>query len=358
MKRVLVALCMIIWVGLVSAQMRPTTRKGDRLEVQLNYLIDKLPYNLQDMPLNTRRVALFEVKSDISSVYLSKLDLRNSLIQQLINAGVTVVQVPEFEDKITLKVRTTDSTFKIDNRTGVSRLKSDPNKLIKVCENYNVQGLFNCEVYFDSLNGPKMALSLIQPATKSILWMKQVDLRSDVIVNPHHVSVGIGMGLQRIDEVRLAATDSLLETDLSVIPITLSLSYFQIINAARNSEFGLQISLRSIDQTPTKYPNANLGTLGRIYIPSAGIAYQASFLRKNTILPKYWFNFQLGLNYFYYKKSFMGVHQRLGIRLTESLNFDFKLEQTFNNFPSESKDGFYKINLDNLNYGAQITFVF
>ncbi len=193
--RVIFLALFMVWIGVSSAQMRPTTRKGDRLEVQLNYLIDKLPYNLQDMPLNTKRVALFEIKSDINSVYLSKLDLRNSLTQQLINAGLTVVQVPEFEDRITLKVRTTDSSFKIDNRTGVSRLKSDNKKLISVCNDYNVQGLFNCQVYFDSLNGPKMALSLLQPATKSILWMKQVDLRSDVIVNPHHVSFGVAAGL-------------------------------------------------------------------------------------------------------------------------------------------------------------------
>jgi hypothetical protein len=357
MRTIFIALS-LVFLGVSQAQMRPTTRKGDRLEVQLNYLIDKLAFNLQDMPLNIKRVALFEIKSDINSVYLSKLDLRNNLTQQLINAGLTVVQVPEFEDRITLKVRTTDSSFKIDNRSGVSRLKSDNRKLISVCNDYNVQGLFNCQVYFDSLNGPKLALSLLQPASKSILWMKQVDLRSDVIVNPHHVYLGVGMGLQKIDEIRQASNDSLLTNDLTIIPITVSLSYFQTINANRNSEFGLQFSLRSIEQTPTSYTDANLGTLGRITIPSGGIAYQASFLRKNTILPKYWMNFQLGLNYFYYKKSFLGFHQRLGIRLTESLNFDFKLEQSFNNFPSQSKNGLYNINLDNLNYGAQISFIF
>jgi hypothetical protein len=110
------------------------------------------------------------------------------------------------------------------------------------------------------------------------------------------------------------------------------MTYTQVVNANRNSEFGVQLTLRSIDQTPTKYVDQDLGALGRIIVPSGGITYQASFLRKQTILPNYWMYFQLGLNYFYFNQSFLGVHQRLGVRLTESLTFDIKLEQTFNNY--------------------------
>ena len=93
-------------------------------------------------------------------------------------------------------------------------------------------------------------------------------------------------------------------------------------------------------------------------VPSAGITYQASFIRKKTILPKYWMYFQLGLNYFYFNQSFLGVHQRIGVRLTESLTFDIKLEQAFNSYYSKSGNGLYNINFDNLNYGAQISYAF
>lgn len=333
-------------------------RKGDRIEVQLNYLLGKVPYNMQDVPLNTRRIALFDIRSEIPKVYLSMPDLRNQLTQQLMNSGLQVLMVPEFDDRVTLKIRSSDSIFKVDNRSALTRLKSDPKKLIEVCQDYNIQGLFNCNVYYDSLNGPKISMTIVHPANRNILWVKQIDLSSDVIVDPHKFTMGVGMGIQKLNEIKGAPNDTILGSNLSVIPLSLTMTYTQVVNANRNSEFGVQLTLRSIDQTPTKYVDQDLGALGRIIVPSGGITYQASFLRKQTILPNYWMYFQLGLNYFYFNQSFLGVHQRLGVRLTESLTFDIKLEQTFNNYTSRSSNGLYQINLDNLNYGAQISYAF
>lgn len=355
--RVLAIICFLFSFGCLSAQ-KSGTRKGDRIEVQLNYLLGKVPYNMQDVPLNTRRIALFDIRSDIPKVYLSLPDLRNQLIQQLMNSGLQVLMVPEFDDKVTLKIKSSDSIFKVDNRSSLSRLKSDPNKLISVCQAYNIQGLFNCNVYYDSLNGPKISMSIIHPSNRNILWVKQIDLSSDVIVDPHKFVIGAGMGLQKVNEIRGGLNDTLLGSNLNIVPVTLSISYMQVVNSNRSSEFGLQLNIRSIDQTPTKYTEQNLGTLGRVTIPSAGITYQGSFIRKQTILPKYWMYFQLGLNYMYYNNSFLGVHQRIGVRLTESLTFDLKLEQAFNNIDSRSVNGMYKLNLDNLNYGAQISYAF
>jgi hypothetical protein len=201
-------------------------------------------------------------------------------------------------------------------------------------------------------------MTIVHPANRNILWVKQIDLSSDVIVDPHKFTMGVGMGIQKLNEIKGAPNDTILGSNLSVIPVSLTMTYTQVVNANRNSEFGVQLTLRSIDQTPTKYVDQDLGALGRIIVPSGGITYQASFLRKQTILPNYWMYFQLGLNYFYFNQSFLGVHQRLGVRLTESLTFDIKLEQTFNNYTSRSSNGLYQINLDNLNYGAQISYAF
>jgi len=357
LRLVVVFVGAIFALGSLLAQ-KSGTRKGDRIEVQLNYLLGKVPYNMQDVPLNTRRIALFDIRSDIPKVYLSLPDLRNQLIQQLMNSGLQVIMVPEFDDKVTLKIKSSDSIFKVDNRSSLSRLKSDPNKLISVCQAYNIQGLFNCNVYYDSLNGPKISMSIIHPSNRNILWVKQIDLSSDVIVDPHKFVIGAGMGLQKVNEIRDRFNDTLSGSNLNIVPLTLTLSYMEVMNSNRSSEFGIQVNIRSIDQTPTKYKEQQLSNLGRITIPSAGITYQRSFARKKTILPNYWMYFQLGLNYMYYNKSFLGVHQRIGVRLTESLKFDLKLEQAFDNIDSRSGNGMYKLNLDNLNYGAQISYEF
>ena len=359
MKRIIIGILLFLaYMPSMLMSQSQGTRKGDRIEVQLNYLLGKVPYNMQDVPLNTRRIALFDIRSEIPKVYLSMPDLRNQLTQQLMNSGLQVLMVPEFDDRVTLKIRSSDSIFKVDNRSALSRLKGDPKKLIDVCQAYNIQGLFNCNVYYDSLNGPKISMTIVHPANRNILWVKQIDLSSDVIVDPSKFTVGVGMGLQKLNEIRGNPNDTLWGSNLTVVPISLTMTYTQVVNVDRNSEFGLQATIRSIDQTPTKYTDQNLGALGRIIVPSAGITYQASFIRKKTILPKYWMYFQLGLNYFYFNQSFLGVHQRIGVRLTESLTFDIKLEQAFNSYYSKSGNGLYNINFDNLNYGAQISYAF
>jgi hypothetical protein len=257
LRLVVVFVGAIFALGSLLAQ-KSGTRKGDRIEVQLNYLLGKVPYNMQDVPLNTRRIALFDIRSDIPKVYLSLPDLRNQLIQQLMNSGLQVIMVPEFDDKVTLKIKSSDSIFKVDNRSSLSRLKSDPNKLISVCQAYNIQGLFNCNVYYDSLNGPKISMSIIHPSNRNILWVKQIDLSSDVIVDPHKFVIGAGMGLQKVNEIRDRFNDTLSGSNLNIVPLTLTLSYMEVMNSNRSSEFGIQVNIRSIDQTPTKYKEQQL----------------------------------------------------------------------------------------------------
>jgi hypothetical protein len=350
-----VFLIVIISVGAILNSLKAQRGKEARIEHLINAVLSDVSNNLYDLPAGVQRVVLYEVESNIPKVYLRSEDLELQLTSKLTQMGIKVVFLPEFAAKINLKIRSTDSTLIIDNRKPVSRLRSNPVEFNRVCLENNIQGLFRCYLHYDSVNGPKLSMSILHPSSKNLLWMKQIDLSKESIVKQTDFSACFGLGVQNINEIRSGGGDSILGRDMQAIPYFVGITYMQYLNPARSQQLGLGAKLRIVNQTPVSYSDTNLGKLSAAFIPSVGISYKAHFLKKKTVIPSYWMGFQFGLNYFNYNQSFIGLEQLVTFHVSNRMQLGFRLEQTLSEFDSFANDSQYEVKLDNINYALQIS---
>jgi hypothetical protein len=332
------------------------SKKDARIEHLIYAVLDDIPDNLYDLPAGVQRVVLYDVESNLPKVYMRSEDLRVEITQKLTKMGLKVVFLPEFETKINLKIKTTDSTIVIDNRRPLSRVKNNPDKFNQICAENNIQGLFNTYLYYDSVNGPKLTMSILHPGSKNLLWMKKIDLSEDVIINRSEFAVNFGIGIQNVNEI----TDTKnvpITKDLQTIPYMIGAKYSQYLNKKRSQQLGVAAMVRVVDQTPVAYNDTNLGRLSTVIIPSVGIAYKFHFLPKKSVIPNYWMGFQLGLNYFNYNQPFAGMEQVVSLNVSPRMQIGFRVEQTFSEFDSYAND-LYIVKLDNINYALQLSFTF
>lgn len=348
----------LLFSMLLSAQVAAQNNKQPRIEYLINAVLDKITEEVYDMPPGVQRLVMYEVESNIPKVYLSSGDLESQVVRKLTKMGLKVVYLPEFDSKINLKIRTTDSSIIIDNRKPISRLKENPRKFDQVCLENNIQGLFRTYLHYDSINGPRLSMSVLHPSSKNLLWMKQIDLSKESIINQSDLSFCFGLGFQNINEIYVAGEDTAITQNLTAVPYYVGLNYMQYLNQARNQQIGVAAKLRIVDQTPIAYNDTNLGTLTSAWIPSVGIMYNIHFLKKETVIPSYWLDFQFGLNYFNYNKAFMGMEQMLSVHLSNTMRLGLRLEQSFSEFDSYANDSKYIIKLDNINYAAQLSIHF
>jgi len=353
-----ISLVFALFLGLVSNSSFAQIGKEARIEHLINAVLDDIPNKLYDLPAGVQRVVLYEVESNIPKVYLRSEDLELQLTSKLTQMGVKVVFLPEFGSKINLKIRSTDSSIVIDNRKPVSRLKSNPYEFNRVCLENNIQGLFRCYLHYDSVNGPKLSMSILHPSSKNLLWMKQIDLSKESIVKQTDFSFNFGLGFQNINEIREAGGDSALAENLLAVPYFVGINYMQYLNPARSQQLGIGAQMRIVNQTPVSYSDTNLGKMSSAFIPSVGITYKAHFLKKKTVIPSYWMGFQLGLNYFNYNQSFIGLEQLVSFHVSNRMQLGLRLEQTLSEFDSYANDSQYEVKLDNINYALQISIHF
>jgi hypothetical protein len=347
---------LVCLIGFLPSISFSQSKKDARIEHLIYAVLENIPDNLYDLPAGVQRVVLYDVESNLPKVYLRSEDLRVELTQKLTKMGLKVVFLPEFETKINLKIKTTDSTIVIDNRKPLSRIKSNPDKFNLICAENNIQGLFNCYLYYDSVNGPKLTMSILHPGSKNLLWMKKIDLSEDVIINRSEFALNFGIGTQKINEITNARNE-LITKNLLTIPYMVGAKYSQYLNKKRNQQLGLAALVRVVDQTPIEYLDTNLGRLSTVVIPSVGITYKFHFLPKKSVIPNYWMGFQLGLNYFNYNQPFAGMEQLISLNVSPRMQFGFRLEQTFSEFDSYAND-LYIVKLDNINYALQVSFTF
>lgn len=332
-------------------------RKATEMEAQLSYIINKIQFSLADLPVGVDRIALFDIRSEIPSVYMSEDDLRIELMNQLMAAGLRILNIPEFDNHINLKIKSSDSALVIDNRKPITRLKNDNEELSRIAEEYGIEGLFNCNFYYDSIHGPKLSMHIIHPSNKTVLWIKKIDFSRDIIIDQHEFTVGLGIGLQKINTITDSRFGNVITENLLCAPLIINGKYMQYLNHNRSQQLGLGVVLRYVDQTPIKYEDTSLGRLSDVIIPSIGLNYRVSFLPKKSIIPEYWLSFQLGVNYYNYNKSFLGMEQSFMVHLSDKMQWGIKIEQAFAEFDSYA-NGRYIVNLDNINYATQINITF
>lgn len=334
-------------------------KRNPRVESQLNYLASKIPQSMMDIPMGYKRVAIFEMRSDLPSTYLSVEDWRNKFIEKLMELGMQVIAVPEFDDKITLKIQTSDSSLYVDNRSAISRLKSNPKALQYVCEQYQVQALFSCHIFLDSVNGPRVSMRLLNPSSRAIIWLKNLDLSQDLILKPVVVTLSGGLLSQRVDQIKEASTGKVLAANRSVVPVLLNFGIAQYLDPDRSNLFGLNVGGRVVDKTPVNYSDTSLGRMGMSLMPHLGMIYQVNFKRKPRIMPYYWGFVQFGVNYMYHREQgLVGFHQKIGVQLTDNIAVDFRFEQFLNGYSSLSANQFYTLQFDNVTFGFNVSLLF
>ena len=349
---------LVLFLGIWVKGYSQLTKK-ERIETLIQAVLNDVSNNLYDMPAGVQRVVFFEVDSDIPKVYLRPEEMEAILTSQLTKMGIKVVFLPEFGSKINLKIRTTDSTIVIDNRRPVSRIKENQRRFNQVCQENNIQGLFRSYLHYDSVNGPKLTMSILHPEKRNLLWMRQVDLADENIVGRSDFSVNFGIGVQKINEIKISDTDTSLLTDVNAVPYIVGIDYLQFLNQKRSQQIGLSAKLRIVNQTPLgSVDTNNLGKLTSAFIPSVGIMYRVHFLKKKSVIPKYWMSFQGGLNYFNYNQSFLGLEQTLSVHLSNVMRLGVRMEQTLSNFDSYANDSKYEVKLDNINYAVQLSIHF
>jgi hypothetical protein len=199
MRRV-VAFCLVIFVlGSIKAQVNG--KRNARVESQLSFLASQVPKSMMDVPTGFRRIAIFELRSDLPSTYMSKEEWRNKFMERFIALGMQIVSVPEFDDKITLRINSTDSNIHVDNRSSLTRLKANPRALSAVCEMYQVQALFSCHISLDSVNGPRVTMSLMNPGNRTIVWLKNLDMSPEDMPGKPYEYEPAGKELKEIERL-------------------------------------------------------------------------------------------------------------------------------------------------------------
>ncbi len=356
--RKVVAICLIIFFACdLGAQVNG--KRNARVESQLSFLASQVPKSMMDVPTGFRRIAIFELRSDLPSTYMSKEEWRNKFMERFIALGMQIVSVPEFDDKITLRINSTDSNIHVDNRSSLTRLKANPKALSAVCEMYQVQALFSCHISLDSVNGPRVTMSLMNPGNRTIVWLKNLDMSQEIVVQPVIVSLSAGVASQRLDELRDKSTGKLLESSRATTPVLMNFSIMQLLDAERSNAFGVSLGGRIVDKTPINYGDSNLGRMGMSMMPNIGMMYQTYFKRKPTILPNYWGFVQFGVNYMYHREQgLVGFHQKIGINLTENIAVDFRFEQFLKGYNSISNNEKYDLLFDNVTYGINVSLMF
>ena len=335
-------------------------QKNQAIKTQhiVSAVINSIPDNLYDLPAGMQRIALLEIESNLPKGFLRPDDLKMEIALKLMNVGLKIISIPEFETKINLKIKTTDSSIIIDNRKPLSRIKNNSAKFNQICLDNNIQGLFNAYLYYDSVDGPKLTMSIIHPSSKSVIWLKKIDMSQDIIFDPTEFNINLGIGIQTINEIQNGSNKRAITNNLSVIPYLVSFRYMQYITKSRSHQLGFTGMIRVINQTPISYADTNLGVLTNAYIPSLGLIYKYNFLKKKTVIPSHWLGFQFGLNYFNYNQSFLGFEQALYFHVSKKMQIGIRLEQTFSEFDSYANDSKYIVKLDNNNYAIQISFAF
>jgi hypothetical protein len=248
-------------------------------------VLENIPDNLYDLPAGVQRVVLYDVESNLPKVYWRSEDLRVELTQKLTKMGLKVVFLPEFETKINLKIKTTDSTIVIDNRKPLSRIKSNPDKFNLICAENNIQGLFNCYLYYDSVNGPKLTMSILHPGSKNLLWMKKIDLSEDVqgIKNTNTLQdlklIGHGLNISANTDA-IVATDTLLGTTVATTGSN-TLAIVGITSALGLPATGITPSTGIYGSIDSKTSRALFGS-GNVAIYGAGLSEYINVVYNNS----------------------------------------------------------------------------
>ena len=342
-------------MDLVAQNHKNTIRKSEIFE-----LFNQIESAMLLFPADIKRVVLFDVQSNLQSVPITNTEIRSILTQKLNDVGLNILVIPELDPNNVLTFNSNDSNLKIENRSPLNRIKNQPDKIRKLCVENSVQSLLQFQIFYDSVFGPRMYMSAMNPRNMEIIWFKNIRLNNNYIANRSVFEALLGIGIQGITQISNSIDDpgAVLTKNLQAVYYNLGINYNTALTVRKNIYLGFHGVLKVINQTPIEYKDTNLGTQQTAYLPSGGVNCTFHFLKKSNFKPEYWTNFKIGLNYYNYNSHTLGIEQQLNFEVSNSLRIGIRYEQTFNEFTTYNNKNKRFIFLDKTNYGFQATFTF
>jgi hypothetical protein len=335
-------------------------RKNISRKTEIFQLFDHLEESFLLFPPDIKRIAILEVRTNLQGISVSNHEIQSILTQKTSDIGLKVVLLPELDATNVLTFNANDSNLKIENKSPLTRIKENPEKLKKLCLDNSIQALMKFQIHYDSILGPRMYITAIGPRNMEILWQKSIQLKNNFILNQSLFEANLGIGIMGISKVTnsLNNTNNPITADLNAVYYNFGLNYNTALNVKKNVFLGFHGTLKVVNQTPVRYKDTNLGSQPFAYLPSAGINCTIHFLKKHNYKPEYWSNFRIGLNYFNYNSHTLSLEQQLNFEISNHLRVGVRYEQAFDEFTTFNQKNKTFTFLDKTNYGLQATFSF
>ncbi len=204
----------------------------------MDQIMEDLEEQLNDVPANIRRVAVYKINYSSLRFSSEEIEYIRSEIEYAFRqyAGLIVLSPPELEPNDKMKIVGSDSTLQILNIRGRSLADVSPEMLIEISEKYGVQGLIELSVQRRTPEGLVVALRMMNPQSREIVWTKSFVSNEKPVVVEHDkgktsvIKFGVGSrgGSNIFTPDSLAARDSSFvagDSTLSEIVVNIGATY-------------------------------------------------------------------------------------------------------------------------------------
>ncbi len=166
----------------------------------MDQIMEDMEQELNDVPANIRRVAVYKINYSSLRFTNEEIEYIRSEIEYAFRqyAGLIVLSPPELEPNDKMKIVGSDSTLQILNIRGRSLADVSPELLLEITEKYGVQGLIELSVQRRTPEGLVVALRMMNPQSREIVWTKSFVSNEKPVVEEfdkgktHVIKFGVG----------------------------------------------------------------------------------------------------------------------------------------------------------------------
>lgn len=146
----------------------------DGVPYRMAKITDQLSEQLNDIPANIRRIAVYKMNYSALRFTVQEIDYIRSEIEASFRqfAGLTVLSPPELEPNDKMKIMGNDSTLQILNIQGRSLADVSPEFLTTITDKYGVQGLVELSIQRRTPEGLVISVRMMNPNSREIVWTK------------------------------------------------------------------------------------------------------------------------------------------------------------------------------------------
>lgn len=325
--------------------------------------MEDMEEQLNDVPANIRRIAVYKINYSSLRFTNEEIEYIRSEIEYAFRqyAGLTVLSPPELEPNDKMKIVGSDSTLQILNIRGRSLADVSPEMLLEITEKYGVQGLVELSVQRRSPEGLVIALRMMNPQSREIVWTKSfVSNKKPVVVEVEkgktsliNLVVGSRVGNNIFTPDSLAARDSSFVAGDSVLSeivvnIGATYTYRQPLNSDNSAYLGFTGGFHALLPREVDEFDMTLIEFGITYYQAVGKkiedinAYRVAFYLNGNI------QFPLGKP----EGQMFSANPGLLLNLTQNLGVAVYSQITLSG-ETITLDNTQQVTFDKLSYGIQ-----